>query len=355
MQRFPLAIALLLAVVGTSANAQRVDLSTLDDGMRGPRTQVLVLGSAHLSEMPEGFRAESLQPVLDRLAAYHPDIITIESLPGEQCDLIARHPAIYSPKDIAPYCRDTTAARTATGLDVPAAIAEQKRILANWPRYPSAVQRRHLASVFLAAGDDPSALVQWLQLPANERRAGDGLDAGLAKKLDALATHHNENYLVAAVLAARLGVQRVYSTDDHTGDNVQIDDEAGYDKAITEVWNHPPAEAVRVRERAGALTKSGDMLALYRFINQPDVLRLMIAADFGAALRDPSPQQFGRLYVAGWETRNLRMIANIRAAFSTRPGARVLSIVGGSHKPWFDAFLGQMQGVDIVDAETVLK
>ena len=59
--------------------------------------------------------------------------------------------------------------------------------------------------------------------------------------------------------------------------------------------------------------------------------------------------------MAGWETRNLRMVANIRASFSDRPGARVLVIVGSTHKPWFDTLLGQMLGVDIVDASAVLK
>jgi len=33
----------------------------------------------------------------------------------------------------------------------------------------------------------------------------------------------------------------------------------------------------------------------------------------------------------------------------------VLSVVGASHKPWFDGWLAQMSGVDIVDAEDVLK
>jgi hypothetical protein len=32
-----------------------------------------------------------------------------------------------------------------------------------------------------------------------------------------------------------------------------------------------------------------------------------------------------------------------------------LSIVGVSHKPWFDAWLGQLQGVDVVDVRGVLK
>jgi hypothetical protein len=39
----------------------------------------------------------------------------------------------------------------------------------------------------------------------------------------------------------------------------------------------------------------------------------------------------------------------------TGPGARVLAVVGASHKPWFDSWLGQLQGVDIVDVEKVLK
>ena len=37
------------------------------------------------------------------------------------------------------------------------------------------------------------------------------------------------------------------------------------------------------------------------------------------------------------------------------PGRRVLNIVGASHKPWFDALLGMTQGVEMVDAEQVLR
>ena len=61
------------------------------------------------------------------------------------------------------------------------------------------------------------------------------------------------------------------------------------------------------------------------------------------------------MWVAGWEIRNLRMVANIRETFREQPGARVLSIVGVSHKPWFDGWLRQLQGVDVVDVGPVLK
>ena len=57
----------LLACCGL-AHAQ-VDLSELSHGMAGPRTEVLVLGTAHLSTPPKSFNSESLQPLLARVLA----------------------------------------------------------------------------------------------------------------------------------------------------------------------------------------------------------------------------------------------------------------------------------------------
>jgi len=351
-----LAIYGLSAALAWSGMAQaQVDLSVLDGGMAGPRAQVLVLGSVHLSEMPKTFKPESLEPVLARLAAFKPEVITIENISGEGCDLMARHPTVYTPEDLSTYCSKTDEARAATGLDVPAAIAEVKKTLADWPAQPTAAQRRHLAALFLAANDNASALTQWLQVAEGERRTGDGLDDALVARLDKSATRNNESFLVAARLAARLGLQRVFAIDDHTGDNVDVADGAAFGKAIQQAWDAGAAPALPMRKHEEEITKSGDMLALYRFVNRPDVLRLAVNADFGAAMREASPEHYGQVYVAGWETRNLRMAANVRAAFRERPGARVLSIVGASHKPWFDSLLGQMQGVDVVDAEQVLQ
>lgn len=332
----------------------QVDLSGLDEGLHGQPAQVLVLGTMHLSGMHEGFKRESIDPLMDRLAAFRPDVITIEAISGEGCDLMARHPTVYG-EGVTAFCRGTDEARAATGLDVPAAIAAVGKTLAQWPAKPTAAQRRHLAALFLAANERASALTQWLQLPAAERHAGDGLDASLVAMLGKLDAHNNENYLIAARLAARLGLQHVVAVDDHTGDNVQIADEAGYEKAIRAAWDGARPKARQMREREAQLAKGSDMLALYRYINSPEMLQVAVDADFGAAMRDPSPQRYGQQYVAGWDTRNLRMVANIRAAFRERPGARVLAIVGSSHKPWIDNLLGTMQGVELVDVQTVLQ
>lgn len=344
----------LLAIAFPFAASAQVDLTTLDKDMAGPRARVLVLGSVHLQDLPEGFRRESLEPVLDRLEAFRPDVITIEAIPGEQCDLVARHPAVYS-EGWDTYCGSTDAARAATGLDVPAAIAEANRALKSWPAQPTVAQRRHLAAVFLAANDRASALVQWLQLPEAERRAGDGLDDALASLLDRSATRNDEGIQIGAQLAARLGLQRVFAIDDHTGDNIDIQDVETFSQELTQAWSAGNAANQQVGERRGALVRSGDMLALYRYLNSAVVQGITADAEVGTAMRAKAPKASPQLWVAGWETRNLRMVANIRAAFREKPDARVLSIVGSSHKPWFDGWLGQMQGVEVVDAEQALK
>lgn len=192
-------------------------------------------------------------------------------------------------------------------------------------------------------------------MPLAEQRAGDGLDEALALKLGQSALRNDESALIAARVAARLGLQRLHAVDDHTGDNVDVADEAAFGQAIQRAWDSGAAAMKPIEARRAELIAAGDMLGLYRYINRPEHLQAVVESDFGAALRDASPQRYGRIYVAGWETRNLRMVGNVRAAFRERPDARVLSIVGLSHKPWFDSLLGQMQGVSVIDAEQVLK
>lgn len=347
---------LLFGMAGpAAAGATQADTSTLDKDMVGPTSQVLVLGSVHLSQLPDGFKQDTLDPVVDRLAAFKPDIITIEAISGEQCDLAARHPTVYGSEGLGPYCRKTDAAKAATGLDVPAAIGEVRKTLKAWPAAPAPSQRRRLAALFMAANDSASALVQWLQLPQDERRAGDGLDATLVAMLEKSMRGNNEDTVIAARLAARLGLQRVYAVDDHTGDNVDLPDSEAFGKAVQEAWGKAAPKAQPIRDHEAELIKAGDMLGLYRYINRPEVMRIAMESDFAAALRDPSPQRYGQLYVAGWEIRNQRMVANIRETFRERPGARVLSIVGSMHKPWFDTLLGQMLGVEIIDVQRVLR
>ena len=347
--------ALLLAASPLCSLAAPAGAAPAPQAFAGPPTRVLVLGTVHLAQGDGGdVPASAIEPLLRRLAGFDPQIITVEAMPGETCELMARHPTVYDAEGGATYCPDTAPAHAATGLDVPAAIASTETQLAAWPDAPTPAQRRRLAATFLAAGDPTSALVQWLRLDAAERQAGDGLDATLVAALRKREASSNENTVIAAALAVRLGLERVHPVDDHTGDNLRIEDLDGFATAIRGAWDSAPPECAALRARDRALRQAPDLLALYRHTNSAGYQPMPMHCDFGRALAEESPQRFGRQYVSGWDLRNLRMVANIGTTFRERPGARVLSIVGVSHKAWFDRLLGQMQGVEVVDVEALL-
>ena len=352
-------VASLMIASSALANAQASQGRFDPRAFKGPRTgepnEVMVLGTPHLSALPKTFNPAALAPVLARLRSWRPAMIAIEDLSGMQCDHLRRFPQRYR-DTIDSYCPDLTAARAATGLDVPAATEAFERLLATWPTNPGAAQRRRLAATFLAAGERGSALVQWLRLPQADRIAGDRLDAALVAQLEQQRSRRSETTLIAARLAADLGHERLYAMDDHTADSA-IDDEKAYAAAIAKAWDNPATAHRRAID--ADLEKSIDtgdgVLAMYRRHNAADMGRLAYDSDFGAALEEPSPQKFGRSYLGYWETRNLRMASNIREMLGGRPGSRSLVIVGASHKAYLDAYLDEMHDVRIVSTDTILR
>ncbi|WP_395942684.1 DUF5694 domain-containing protein [Brevundimonas sp.] len=356
-------VVLAAAATASLAGAQDYRPDFHPDQLKGPPpgepNTVLVLGTAHLSGLPATFDFALLAPLMDRLEAWRPTAIATEDLSGLQCDSLRRYPQRYA-DTIDTYCSDPTAAGEALGLDVPAANAEAERMLADWPAAPAAGQRRRLAAVFLAAGEQGSALVQWLRLPTEERRSGDGLTDDLAARLDRIKARRNETDQIAAPLAARLGLERLWSVDDHSADAADPQDpvelKARRD-AIMGAWDNPAtaarrAESERLESRLG---EPDGVLNLYRAYNAPYQALRTYQSDFGAALVEPSTQGFGRSYVGYWETRNLRMVANMRDVLGQHPGTRMLTIVGASHKPYYEAYLNLMHDVVLADAEPVLR
>ncbi|WP_246611028.1 DUF5694 domain-containing protein [Aquisediminimonas profunda] len=349
-------IAMILACAPTVASGKPSTprIADWNKSLAGPPTKVMVLGTTHLAGLPKDFRPERLKPLLDRLAAFKPDIIAIEALSGADCDMLVRYAAIY-PGTADQYCASTDAASKATGLDVPTAVAKVKSALVAWPAAPTPADRRRLAALFSAANDRSSALVQWLRLPEAERHAGDGLDSALVDELNQRKSRMNENYAIAAALAARLGLERVHPVDDHSADSVTADLGPDFEKAITAVWHAAGKSLSDYRKKLDAPAEDQSIIDWYRFINDPKSLKNNIDADFGAALKDKAAPYYGRQYVAWWETRNLRMVANLRSSFGNNPGARVLAIVGSSHKPYYDTYLGMMHEVQLVDPLDVIK
>lgn len=348
------ALIAMLLLFGLSASANAFDPRQHRGPLAGPPTYVMVLGTPHLSGLPETFQPATLGLLLDRLAGWKPDRILIEGLSGQQCDMLRRYAAM-NPDAADGYCTDPSAA-AASGLDVPAALAAINTTLAHWPAKPSAADRRRLALLFLAAGERASALVQWLYLPPAERRAADGLTPELAAFLDATITRRNENYLLAAPLAVRLGHQRLWLIDDHSANNVPPPAGEDYGRAMQRLWDNPAAKA-RIAEAhriENAAVSPAGTLAMYRYYNDPAEASRAFQSDFGAAMADRTPELYGRRYLGWWETRNLRMAANIREVSADIPGQRLLVLTGASHKGYLDAYLDLMHDINIANSLRVL-
>jgi hypothetical protein len=356
----PLPLLAFAAVQTFAAGVPAFDPRLHKKEIAGEPAQVLVLGTTHLSQLPKQIDPKLLQPLLDRLARFNPQIITVEGLSGEECDTLQRFKAEHGADTWETYCFDTADIEKVTGLSVPAAAAEADRTLAAWPASPGPAQRRHLAMLFIAANDRASAMVQWLRLPDAERRSGDGLTPAMVEILERKGKKLNENYAIAAALAAQLGLERIYAVDDHTADTAfdqNSPEGKAYAAAIQSAWNAKPPPPVRKKEDQleANLRTGNDVLALYRLMNAPQSQRETIASDMGRAVSFPAAQPYGRQYVAWWETRNLRIAANIRSTLQANPQARVLSIIGATHKGYLDAYLDMMQDIRIVDAEQFLK
>ncbi len=370
MRLVALVISALLAalivgvfLIGPSADAQSaLDSRAYQRQHVGEPTQILVLGTPHLSETPSTFDPAVLEPFLTHLQAFHPDAICIETLPDRSIDQMWRYRETY-PEVASTYGAraSVTAAMARNGveLDMPGAEAEVRRTLATWPASPTPVQRRRLAALFAAAGDPASALVQWWRLDAAERKTDQNAPQQL---VDLFATYEtpprrNENYLIASRLGVRLGLERIYPMDDQSDDIASPTYAADYDPFTNEPWfqtmlNSPSFKPLR--EAAQHLTTPAETLETYRFVNSPATGRADADGQWLSLINRQSPHDAGRSRVAAWEVRNLRMAANIREVSDTLPGKRVLVIVGFAHKAWLEAYLGMMSDVRIVDAERVL-
>lgn len=345
-----------LSVSATAATIPSFDPREHRAPVAGKPTEVMVLGSPHISGLPKSFDSANLSLLVDRLAGWKPDRVLVEGLSGQQCDMLRRYKA-QIPDAAETYCMDPSAAAAASGLDVPAALAQADRLLASWPKQPSAADRRRLALTFLAAGERASALVQWLRLPPSERRAADGLTPELVMFLDETITRRNENYLVAAPIAARLGHERLWLMDDHSSDIVLSGMGADYEKAMMSVWSGPAVKTrIAANEAADASAVTPETtLGLYRFYNDASEADRAFEVDFGAAMAHDTPELYGRRYLGWWETRNLRMAANIREAAAQVPGSRLLVLTGASHKGYLDAYLDMMHDMKLADPLPLLR
>lgn len=331
------------------------------EDVAGERTQILVLATPHLARAPNGFDPAALEGLLQKLQTFDPDVVATENLSGENLSVLSLYDTIY-PEVAQSFgssaLRLAELARAEIGLDLPGAEAEARAALLQLTDHPSAMQRRRLVLLLLASGDPNSALVQWWRLTPSEQ-ASDEVPDVIRVQLEAFSADRNESALIGARLAVRLGLERVHPIDDQSAVDLifPIAQALGAaieaDRSIADGLARP--EFARLSSAGERLRSVAEALNTYRELNAPRAGTVDVRAQWSIMINRAYPANAGRVRMAEWEARNLRMAANIREAAASAPGGRVLVIVGASHKPWLDAYLDMMTDMRVVDARRVLR
>lgn len=327
--------------------------------VHGDVTEVYVLGTAHLAQQ-DGFDPAVLSGLLDRLEALAPDVITIEALGPETIFLMQAYDDFFGGAAgmfASAAIEGAGLAGAALALTRPAARLAVEAQLADWPQAPSSAQRRHLAALFAASGDIFSAVVQWRRLAPEARTHQDAVTEDLAALLDRVAASNNENVQIAVALAVRLGHERVYPADDHSAihlmDRVVEPMTAALETPeFAVIFEHPIFTATDME--AGDQASADAMLDYLRRLNSAEYGHMDAEGQWRVMIDRAWPEDAGRVRMAEWDARNLRMAAHIRAASADAVGGRVLVVVGAAHKPWLDAYLDMMTDMRIGDMAAVL-
>jgi hypothetical protein len=202
----------------------------------------------------------------------------------------------------------------------------------------------------------PSAFLQWKYLSPEKRSTQSVLPDTTAEDLTERLDTANETYTIGANLAQERGLQRLYPMDYQAQRIPKSEIAPLYNTVMDSVgkklMSAPMVKRTFALQKSGL--KSGSLLPMYRYMNTAKWSHERVDLHWKELLRRSTPEDVGQAGVALYETRNLEMVGEIQRMVSQHPGERVLVVVGGSHKPFFDAYLRQMMGVKVVDAETVL-
>jgi len=328
------------------------------------KTQVMVLGSAHLRTIAEKFTPSLVDSLLDVLVYYRPDIIGIEVMPPHILDDMERRGGNYVEvvqhfgKNNLKYGHIAQ-----KRLRIKRIEAERKaaKILSTYVENKDmpVKERMNLVLCMVAAYDLHSALLQWLNLPESIRTKNTVIPGEITSFLDEFSKKSNETVMIGVNLGKKLGLQKIDYIDDHLDKDVYLDFAP---ELSAKLENNPKYLAVigsdfynESNALLAAAVENGDLLSYYRYLNSAEYTKGDVDLQWGAFLRTKLDSGLDRSRLACWDVRNMNMVSHIRRATIMSPGKRMLVIVGVGHKPFFESFLNQMADIHVVDFEQYYK
>lgn len=325
------------------------------------QSEVIVLGTVHLSGHAERLEPRHLEKLLEHLSSVAPTRIAIEAQTPDEIALLesleSADPAAAQLLDMFGRTILTTGREVQRALGVDRATASLRaRELLERPAGQALTDRDRLSLVawLLAAYDYHSAVLQWSYLAPEVRLADRTLPAEVRERLDQRLESPNEIVTIATALARRLGLQRLHAIDSQY-DGVRTLSiprellEALYsDSARVRLQDHAGrARGDSIREAAFA---AGDLLPLFRYVNS-DAWQRTDATQWNWLFEGNDPEGVDRFRYAMWDVRNLRQATNIVDATASRRPERLLVIVGASHKVHLDRVLATQLSVRLMQPD----
>lgn len=319
------------------------------------RSDVMVVGTAHLRAFEDKLEHRHLEETLAELGRFAPTRIAIEHLPPDEVALLLEQ----APHDTgAQKVLDQFASRIvedgrimqqALGLDRAAAQARARVLLAQADGLSEA-SRIELVGLLLAAYEHDSATLQWSYLEPEAREASS-VPVAVRQALDGKLEGSDEVARLAIPLARSLGLQRLYPVDSqyeavrtYSLPADALEDASG--KAWGDAWR-ASEESRRLTEATRQAAGTGDLLTLLRYFNSEAGQR-DDAAQWRSWLAQEREDGVHRFRYAMWELRNQRMVAHLMDAAASRQPERLLFLVGTSHKSYVDRALAPHLGIRLV-------
>ena len=316
------------------------------------KTQVLILGTTHLSQIDE-FEPQMIEPVIQKLETFNFDVICIEKMPGRLLYDIDRR----NDPDFQLTERDQNHLKWADSVQQfqkASSLESEQRIYTLLKKERLSTQeRKQLLYDFVATANIPSAVIQYKYLQGNPSLFDSEFDRSLMRFLSGKIDNANEYYSMAVPLTFRSDHNIIEPIDNFLEMSFQKKYFPMFEKDLEE---HPEFIAMvmelPVYTKSQQLMNTGvtekDLTALYEYINSDTYMEQDYKAQWELWLKTEFDSRSDRARYSYWEMRNLQIAANILTVAAKHPGEKILVIIGSAHKSFLEKYLKQVKDFEVL-------
>ena len=319
-------------------------------GQQIKKTEVLVLGTAHLSTI-KNINKKHISRLIDSLSVYNFDAVAVEQMPSELLLDIKSRPA--KPwQELYSYYSDRINMgdkyQKIFNINYKKAVSIKDSLLIK--NQLSTSDRALLIKSSLASYDIWSALLNYQYLDKKVE-----LDTTYLNLLENYNTSSNEINLVGINLAKNQNLNQIHYIDNLQDETIlSIDYPEFFDeyKISQEKIGELLSTATifnEVNQITNQSVESMDLFPLYKFLNSEKYMKEDYNGQWELWFKTNFKSKTDRSRFSLWEMRNLQITANIMRLVAQYPEKKILVIIGASHKSFIEKHLRQIQGIKILE------